>query len=85
MRDQDWTLVRTPHEEWVKLVENMAKTLAYVWANRLIFYKALRAPFPRPAGPGAQSIRQETRRRAWRRSAPCSSKPYTGVATTSRS
>ena len=46
MTDQDWTFVRTPHEEWAKVVENMAKTLAYVWANRLIFYKALRARFP---------------------------------------
>jgi methylase of polypeptide subunit release factors len=46
MSDQDWTFVRTPHEEWVKAVDNMAKTLAYVWANRLIFYKALRARFP---------------------------------------
>lgn len=46
MSDQDWTFVRTPHEEWVKTVDNMAKTLAYVWANRLIFYKALRARFP---------------------------------------
>ena len=46
MTDQDWTFVRTPHEEWAKAVDNMAKTLAYVWANRLIFYKALRARFP---------------------------------------
>ncbi|MBI1900885.1 MAG: N-6 DNA methylase [Planctomycetia bacterium] len=46
MSDQDWTFVRTPHEEWAKAVDNMAKTLAYVWANRLIFYKALRARFP---------------------------------------
>ncbi|MCX5669812.1 MAG: hypothetical protein NTU94_00620, partial [Planctomycetota bacterium] len=46
MRGQDWTFVRTPHEAWVKAVDNMAKTLAYVWANRLIFYKALRARFP---------------------------------------
>ncbi len=45
MRAQDRTFVRTPHEEWVKAVDNMAKTLAYVWANRLIFYKALRARF----------------------------------------
>ncbi len=45
MSDQDWTFVRTPHEEWVKAVDNMVKTLAYVWANRLIFYKALRARF----------------------------------------
>ena len=46
MSDQDWTFVRTPHEEWCKVVDNMAKTLAYVWANRLIFYKALRPPIP---------------------------------------
>ena len=46
MSSQDRTFVRTPHEEWVKAVDNMAKTLAYVWANRLIFYKALRARFP---------------------------------------
>jgi methylase of polypeptide subunit release factors len=46
MTDQDWTFLRAPHEEWAKAVDNMAKTLAYVWANRLIFYKALRARFP---------------------------------------
>ena len=46
MTDQDWTFVRTPHEEWVKSVDNMGKTLSYVWANRLIFYKALRTRFP---------------------------------------
>lgn len=46
MADQDWTFVRRPHEEWAKAVNNMAKTLAYVWINRLIFYKALRARFP---------------------------------------
>jgi len=45
MEDQEWTFVRTPQEEWIKAVDNMAKTLAYVWANRLIFYKALRARF----------------------------------------
>ena len=46
MTYQEWTFVRTPYEEWAKAVGNMAKTLAYVWANRLIFYKALRARFP---------------------------------------
>ncbi len=46
MADQDWTFVRTPHDEWAKAVDTMAKTLAYVWANRLIFYKALRSRFP---------------------------------------
>jgi len=43
---QDRTFVRSVPEEWSKAVDNMAKTLAYVWANRLIFYKALRARFP---------------------------------------
>jgi methylase of polypeptide subunit release factors len=46
MGEQEWTILRTPHEEWIRLVDNMAKTLAYIWANRLIFYKALRARFP---------------------------------------
>ncbi|MCH8165584.1 MAG: hypothetical protein IH889_08240, partial [Planctomycetes bacterium] len=46
LAEQDWTFVRTPHEEWTKAVDNMAKTLAYVWANRIIFYQALRARFP---------------------------------------
>jgi methylase of polypeptide subunit release factors len=46
MTEQDWTFVRTPQEQWADSVGNMAKTLAYIWANRLIFYKALRARFP---------------------------------------
>ncbi|MBM4026314.1 MAG: SAM-dependent DNA methyltransferase [Planctomycetes bacterium] len=45
MGDQEWAFTRTPQEKWIELVDNMAKTLAYVWANRLIFYKALRARF----------------------------------------
>ncbi len=46
MSDQDRTFVRSPRDEWEKSVKNMARTLAYIWANRLIFYKALRARFP---------------------------------------
>jgi len=46
MAEQDWIFVRTPREDWIKVVDNMAKTLAYVWTNRLIFYKALLAKFP---------------------------------------
>ena len=46
MGEQDRPFLRKPDEEWIKAVDNMAKTLAYVWANRLIFYKALRARFP---------------------------------------
>ena len=46
MVEQDWTFVRSQRDEWVKAVQNMAKTLAYIWSNRLIFYQALRARFP---------------------------------------
>jgi len=46
MADQDWTFVRSVREEWIKSLNNMARTLAYIWANRLIFYKALRTRFP---------------------------------------
>lgn len=41
MRDQDWRVVGKNDDLWPQLVENMAKTLAYVWSNRLIFYKSL--------------------------------------------
>ena len=46
MTEQDWTFVRSERDEWVKAVQNMVKTLAYIWSNRLIFYQALRARFP---------------------------------------
>ena len=46
MVEQDWTFVRLQRDEWVKAVQNMVKTLAYIWSNRLIFYQALRARFP---------------------------------------
>lgn len=45
LADQDWIFVRNVPDEWHNALDNMAKTLAYVWANRLIFYKALRARF----------------------------------------
>ena len=45
MVEQDWTFVRSQRDEWVKAIQNMVKTLAYVWSNRLIFYQALRARF----------------------------------------
>lgn len=43
--DQDWIFVRNDADKWRDALANMAKTLAYVWANRLIFYKALRSRF----------------------------------------
>jgi methylase of polypeptide subunit release factors len=45
LADQDRFFVRNVADEWHAALANMAKTLAYVWANRLIFYKALRARF----------------------------------------
>jgi methylase of polypeptide subunit release factors len=45
MSDQDWLFSRRVPEEWAKSVDHMAKTLVYVWSNRLLFYKALRARF----------------------------------------
>ena len=45
MVDQDWSFVRANDENWRSAVESMAKTIAYVWSNRLIFYQALRARF----------------------------------------
>jgi hypothetical protein len=42
---QDWLVVRNDADAWRASLNNMGKTLAYVWANRLIFYKALRARF----------------------------------------
>ena len=39
MAEQDRTFVRSQRDEWVKAVQNMAKTLAYVWSNRLIFIR----------------------------------------------
>lgn len=45
LADQDWFFVRNDADQWRAALSNMAKTLAYVWANRLIFYKALRSRF----------------------------------------
>ncbi len=45
LADQDWIFVRHDPDQWRDALTNMAKTLAYVWVNRLIFYKALRARF----------------------------------------
>jgi len=51
-RLQDWLLsqdrvfLRNQPEEWRNALDNAARTLAYIWTNRFIFYKALRARFP---------------------------------------
>jgi methylase of polypeptide subunit release factors len=51
-RLQEWMVaegrqfLRSQPEEWREAIDNAARTLAYVWTNRFIFYKALRARFP---------------------------------------
>lgn len=45
MRDQGRQFLRNQPDEWRNAVENTARTLAYIWTNRFIFYKALRARF----------------------------------------
>lgn len=58
---QDWVFVRRDPDEWESALTNMAKTLSYVWANRLIFYKALRARFPElPALELKRSVKTES-------------------------
>lgn len=46
MSAQDRTFSRSDPDHWYEAVDNAARTLAYIWTNRFIFYKALRARFP---------------------------------------
>jgi methylase of polypeptide subunit release factors len=46
MVNQGRQFLRNVPEEWRTAVDNVARTLAYIWTNRFIFYKALRARFP---------------------------------------
>jgi hypothetical protein len=43
-REQGWLVIRTP-EGWRQLVDRAARTVCYVFANRLIFYEAARTKF----------------------------------------
>jgi len=43
-REQGWLVIRTP-EGWRQLVDRAARTICYVFANRLIFYEAVRTKF----------------------------------------
>jgi hypothetical protein len=45
LASQDRVFVRHDSELWRGAVANMAKSLAYVWTNRLLFYKTLRSRF----------------------------------------
>jgi type I restriction-modification system DNA methylase subunit len=46
LSDQGRPFLRNQPEDWRNAIDNAARTLAYVWTNRFIFYKALRARFP---------------------------------------
>jgi len=46
MVSQDRTFARSDPALWREAVDNAARTLAHIWTNRFIFYKALRARFP---------------------------------------
>jgi len=54
--------LRSQPAEWRTAVDNAARTLAYIWTNRFIFYKALRARFPQLSrlelGPSIQTADQ---------------------------
>jgi len=46
MAGNDLQVRRSQPDEWRKALDAAARTLAYIWTNRFIFYKALRARFP---------------------------------------
>ena len=43
--DQQWTFTRQDDQEWRAALERAARTLCYVFANRLIFYEAVRSHY----------------------------------------
>ena len=43
--DQGWTVIRNDPKTWRTLVDRAARTLCYVFANRLLFYESVRAKF----------------------------------------
>jgi tRNA1(Val) A37 N6-methylase TrmN6 len=47
MLDQDWLIVRKDAERWSQALDRAAQSLVHVLVNRLIFYQALRARFPK--------------------------------------
>jgi len=44
-RDQGWLFARNDPNEWRMILDRAARTLCYVFANRLIFYESCRAKF----------------------------------------
>jgi type I restriction-modification system DNA methylase subunit len=65
MVDQGRQFLRSQPEEWRDAVDNAARTLAYIWTNRFIFYKALSVRFSLPRlelGPAIKTASQAIRR-----------------------
>jgi type I restriction-modification system DNA methylase subunit len=44
--EMQWTFRRNDHQDWREALDRAARTLAYVFANRVIFFEAIRAKFP---------------------------------------
>lgn len=44
-REQGWQVLRQDAREWRALLDRAARTLCYVFANRLLFYESVRARF----------------------------------------
>lgn len=59
LQSQDRVFARNDPALWREAVDNAARTLAYIWTNRFIFYKALRARWPElpklELGPGIKT------------------------------
>ena len=45
VNEQGWSFARNDQEEWRSILDRAARTLCYVFANRLIFYESCRAKF----------------------------------------
>lgn len=44
-QEQGWLFARNDPKEWRAILDRSARTLCYVFANRLIFYESCRAKF----------------------------------------
>jgi hypothetical protein len=44
-REQGWQFARNDPQQWREILDRAARTLCYVFANRLIFYESVRAKF----------------------------------------
>ncbi|MBA3482998.1 MAG: SAM-dependent DNA methyltransferase, partial [Pirellulales bacterium] len=66
MVSSDVQVRRKPPDEWRNTLDSAARSLAYIWTNRFIFYKALRARFPElpklELGPSIKTATQALRR-----------------------